>query len=178
MCYFVIHKSELYNRCCIAHKISIYFVKKFKVVSQMLSHTPRRRFCYIVSVMLIVLLLPLGLPQASSDVPVPSVGFLSSWRAGRDPAKHPINQSVVPVPQCQPPSHSNFVLRSRIFTNAMNILGNTARFLFLICANCGSKIYEWDDLKNPTFPYSSLEVNFRSLFTFTILTLQFSGSRG
>ena len=83
-------------------KFPSILLKKIKVVSQMLSHTLRRRFCDIVSVMLIVLLLPLGLPQASSDVPVPSVGFLSSWRAGRDPAKHPINQSVVPVPQCQP----------------------------------------------------------------------------
>ena len=53
-----------------------------------------------------------------------------------------------------------FALGPCIVSDAMKTFGSTASFVVLICANYGSKIYEWEDLKNPAFPYSSLEVNF------------------
>ena len=73
----------------------------------------------------------------------------------------------------------------------MKTFGSTAGFVFLICANYGSKIYEWEDLKNPAFPYSSLEVDFFNfantisifsgifkMFVNITLMLVFSGGRG
>ena len=73
----------------------------------------------------------------------------------------------------------------------MKTFGSTASFVVLICANYGSKIYEWEDLKNPAFPYSSLEVDFFNFantisifscsfkkFVKITLMLVFSGGRG
>ena len=40
----------------------------------------------------------------------------------------------------------------------MDVFGTSLSFIFLIFANYGTKIYEWEDLKDPDFAYSSLEV--------------------
>ena len=84
-----------------------------------------------------------------------------------------------------------FALGPCIVFDAMKTFGSTASFMVLICANYGSKIYEWEDLKNPAFPYSSLEVDFFTLantisifsgsfemFVNITLMLVFSGGRG
>ena len=41
---------------------------------------------------------------------------------------------------------------------SMDVFGTSLSFIFLIFANYGTKIYEWEDLKDPDFAYSSLEV--------------------
>ena len=102
-------------------------------------------------------------PLTSSSAMMCSLwDFCHRGRRGWDPAKHPINQWLT-VPQL---SHlvAGFVFLS---LNKMNLFRSLSSFLFLICTKYGTKIYEWDDLKNPDFPYASLEVDFRSLYTHT-----------